>query len=60
MKNLLFQSSVVMLLLMQPTYAEFEASLDVDGTFTDAQTGFDITLMFSANENVGTDMGVQL
>ena len=57
MKNLLFQSSVVMILLIQLAYAELGASLDVDGEFTDAQTGFDITLMFSANENVGTDTG---
>ena len=46
-----------MLLLMQPTYAEFGASLDVNGTFTDVQTGFNITLIFSANEDVGTDVG---
>ncbi len=57
MKNLLFQSSVIMLLLMQPTYAEFGASLVVDGTFTDVQTGFNITLIFSANEDVDTDVG---
>ncbi len=38
-------------------YAELGASLDVNGTFTDLQTGFDITLIFSADEDVGTDIG---
>ena len=38
-------------------YAELGASLVVDGTFTDVQTGFNITLIFSANEDVGTDVG---
>jgi hypothetical protein len=57
MKKLLFQSSVVMLLLMQLTYAELGASLGVNGTFTDVRTGFDFSLIFSANEDVGTDIG---